>query len=430
MITEADTDKMLWQHATKMLTNLLDAVKPALLVADCKWQQFAATEAPSFRALSLVSPDENCLSDIIAELLDPHGSHGQGTTFLKLFLSRCGPVGRFPENQVRVHRESSTISIANQKRRIDILIDGVNWGIGIENKAWADEQENQFQDYAEDLENRFGENFLLIRLTGRDTDVASIDAARLEQLMAQSRFASWHFDAKLLDWVKECQQYSQSPRVKAFLEDFSRYITAEFAIVTNLRTDMERKYLLPALESILEKDPSHFYSVATIVEIFPELRRKFIATLFGEIQKDILEVLGSGWIAELDEENFVETDWAGFVCSHKDWRELYYVKLESQPKFGLVVLGIWHDADKGIIRNAQIAQDLKRLRWGKKSGGRCWEGQSDLPEPFTNWATPSGLAALVEQRKELKKLLTDEFVKLCTHFKSPLTKLAKAAAHN
>ena len=87
-----------------------------------------------------------------------------------------------------------------------------------------------------------------------------------------------------------------------------------------------------------------------------------------------------------------------------------------------------HDKDKGIQRNEQVHQDLKRLGWGKKAGGPWWDGHSALPEPFTNWTIPSAIAAVVKQRAKLKKLLTDEFVKLCTHFKGPLAKLAKAAA--
>jgi hypothetical protein len=93
-----------------------------------------------------------------------------------------------------------------------------------------------------------------------------------------------------------------------------------------------------------------------------------------------------------------------------------------------VVLGVFHFREKGITRNDQIAKDLKRLGWGKKGGGPSWDGHSPLPEPFTNWTTGAGIAAVVKQRTELKKLLTNEFVKLCTHFNKPLAKLAKAAA--
>jgi hypothetical protein len=47
---------------------------------------------------------------------------------------------------------------------------------------------------------------------------------------------------------------------------------------------------------------------------------------------------------------------------------------------------------------------------------RSWIGQH-----------PSGIAAVAKQREELKKLLIEEFVKLCKHFEKPLANLAKMA---
>ena len=429
-------EQLVEQPVIGLFAQLLSAMEPALAAADCEWHQVAVKESPSFCALALLSPDENCLSDIIAELLDPHGSHGQGTTFLTLFASRCGAGDRRPLNRVSVHRESRTVFIANQRRRIDLLIDGGKWGIGIENKPWADEQENQLKDYAADLGKRFGENFLLLRLTGRDTEVKSLDAALQAQLSAQGKFVSWRYHSAttrgkdLFSWVNACRQKCQSPRVAIFLDEFSRYITAEFATTINPRTAMERKHLLPALESILEKEPSQLHSAAAIAELFPVLRQKFVSQLFDEVQKDVLSRLGRAWSVDRWEENFVETDWAAFAFAHEGWQDFYQVRLESQPRFGLIVLGVFHFKEKGITRNDEIAKDLKRLGWGKKGGGPSWDAHSPLPEPFTNWTTASGFAAVVKQREELKTLLTDEFVNLCKHFKSPLAKLAKAVARN
>ena len=327
-------DQLVEQLAIGLFAVLLAAVKPALVAADREWQEVAVKEAPDFRALSLLSPDENGLSDIVAELLDPRASHGQGETFLSLFSSRCGSVGKHPKAHVTVHRESRTIFIANQRRRIDLLIDGGKWGIGIENKPWAGEQKDQLQDYADDLERCFGENFLLIRLVGRDVDAKSMDEARQEQLSAQGKFASWQYATDLLAWVNECWQHCQAPRVTTFLDEFYRYITAEFVTATNPRADMERKHLLPALESILKKDPGQLQSAAALAEVFPELRQKFVSQLFDEVQKDVLAVLGAGWEVERWKENFVETDWNAFGFAHKDWRDLYWVRLEMQRIFG------------------------------------------------------------------------------------------------
>src|SRR6266542_399974 len=252
-------DQLVEQPAIGLFAELLAAVKPALVAADHEWRQVTVSEAPTFRALSLFGLDENCLSNIIAELLDPRGSHGQGEAFLKLFSLRCGATSKRPLNHISIHRESRTVFIAKQTRRMDILVDGGKWGIGIENKPWAGEQENQLQDYADDLAKRFGENFLLIRLTGHDGDAKSLDAERQEQLSAQGKFVSWRYDIDLLTWVDECRQLCQATRVTAFLDEFSRYIAAEFATATNPRAVMERKHLLPALESILEKDPSQLH---------------------------------------------------------------------------------------------------------------------------------------------------------------------------
>lgn len=419
-------DQLAEPPTIRLFEELFAAVKPALAAADREWQQSAVNEAPSFRALSLLGPDENCLSDIIAELLDPHGSHGQGATFLKLFTSRCGAIGSHSLNHVSIHRESCTVFIGNQRRRIDLLVDGGKWGIGIENKPWAGEQENQLQDYADHLKRGFDDS-LLIRLTGRDVDATSMDVAQQEQLSAQGKFASWRYGTELLAWVDECRQHCQAPRVTTFLDECSRYITAEFMTANNPRADMERKHLLPALESILEKDPSQLQSAAAIAEVFPELRQKFVCQLFDEVQRDVLAQLGSAWSVDLWKKNFVETDWACLAFAHKDWSSLYWVRLESQPKFGRVVLGVWHDKEKGIQRNESVHRDLKSLEWGKQLGGPWWDGNSPLPEPFTNWTTSTGIAAVVIQRAELKSLLAEAFVKLCTHFKDPLAKLAKAA---
>ena len=66
-------DQLVEQPAIGLFSELLAAVKPALVAADREWHKVAANEAPTFLALSVLNSDENRLSDIIAELLNPHG---------------------------------------------------------------------------------------------------------------------------------------------------------------------------------------------------------------------------------------------------------------------------------------------------------------------------------------------------------------------
>jgi hypothetical protein len=156
--------------------------------------------------------------------------------------------------------------------------------------------------------------------------------------------------------------------------------------------------------------------------------QKMVSQLFDEVQNDALAALKGGWSSSRSPGNFIETPWAFFEFAHEDWGFLYSVRLESQPGLGLVVLGVWHDHESGITRNKQIAKDLKCAGWGGKEGGPWWEGHSPLPKPFTNWTSESGIAALTGRRAELKALLIEEIVKLCSQFKNSLTKLANAAA--
>ena len=168
------------------------------------------------------------------------------------------------------------------------------------------------QDYADDLEKRFGNDFLLIRLTGRDGEAKSLDAGTQEQLSMQGRFMSWRYDSDLLAWVNECRERCQAPRVASFLDEFSRYINAEFLSVPDPRTTMERKHMIPALENILENAPNELHSVAAIAGAFPALRQKMVSHFFDEVQKSVLALMGGDWKVDRSRENFVETDWAVF----------------------------------------------------------------------------------------------------------------------
>jgi len=47
---------------------------------------FAPKLAPRFNCFDFINPDENKLSEVLAELLDPKGTHAQGDVFLRLFF--------------------------------------------------------------------------------------------------------------------------------------------------------------------------------------------------------------------------------------------------------------------------------------------------------------------------------------------------------
>src|SRR6266487_5822635 len=86
-------------------------------------------DAADFNVFRYIEPDENRLSNIIHDLLDPGGSHGQRTLFLKLFLQTCGiPVAALQE-PIRLKREDSNLYCRSFHRRIDITVEMKGFGI-------------------------------------------------------------------------------------------------------------------------------------------------------------------------------------------------------------------------------------------------------------------------------------------------------------
>ena len=67
--------------------------------------------ATRFSVFDYVDPDENQLSDIIGDLLNPEGKHGQAALFLNLFLSAIDPKLVYLKTPVRILRELPTIDV-------------------------------------------------------------------------------------------------------------------------------------------------------------------------------------------------------------------------------------------------------------------------------------------------------------------------------
>jgi hypothetical protein len=87
--------------------------------------------------------DEVANSKIIAELLNPIGTHYQKNLFMKLFFEVIG-LKNIKLNSWEVYTEYST----DENRRIDILLKHQEEGyIIIENKIYADDQHLQVRDY-------------------------------------------------------------------------------------------------------------------------------------------------------------------------------------------------------------------------------------------------------------------------------------------
>ena len=117
-----------------------------LQLFELKYQKIDETSLNSFNIFSILrkSNDEvNLHSQFIYELLNPKGSHQQGSKFLELFLK-----------EVSIELPRLNIAIFKEKFNIDILIESKPLSIIIENKIDTQDHSNQLSSYLDVIKNR------------------------------------------------------------------------------------------------------------------------------------------------------------------------------------------------------------------------------------------------------------------------------------
>lgn len=137
-------------------------------------------------------------------LLDPSGSHDCGTLFLDLFFETLREKSGLDHSDAElpfvipckeprwnVYKEASR----SGHGQMDILMERSGYGIAIENKIGASEQELQVSFYAKYLKNRFPENSLVIYLT--------LDGKR-SSTAGQMPYLRISYADHILLWLEKC----------------------------------------------------------------------------------------------------------------------------------------------------------------------------------------------------------------------------------
>jgi hypothetical protein len=213
-----------WKH----LKRFFFSIRSRVAIAQEEQQQLDRKKATRFNVFDLIQPDENKLSDILRDLLDPNGDHGQEDLFLALLFKQLG-ISADPKlmKGVTVYREASTHGILKYLRRMDVLIEAGMLKVAIENKIDSSEQPEQVKDYLEHL--RYCTRVpparsMLIYLTPDGRPPVSISPEVLEREVAGNKLCCWSYRGQLRAWLNQCRTECKAPRIRDFISDFVRYI--------------------------------------------------------------------------------------------------------------------------------------------------------------------------------------------------------------
>ena len=233
-----------------------------------------------FNPFQFLRTDEMGLSKILAFLLDPTETHGQGDLFLNSFLKFINKHQFLAYKKVNIYREKTTKKTTKENRRHDIFIEGlldnkIAWVISIENKLQgAVDREDQMNDYAIDLKNYVSESYFLIYLPifSNNPPEISISEKVWAELMSDKK-AMVLSASMLIQWLDNTVIIA--PAVKQFCNDFKKFLSED--IMGNTQNSNE------LIECLINNDKALF-SALTVLETRETLYEKLMAMLVEQLK--------------------------------------------------------------------------------------------------------------------------------------------------
>ena len=167
-------------------------------------------------------------SALIANLLDPKGSHGCGDAFLRAFFEIALKGTAYPFEDCTLphsYTEYYTGPIAGDTGgRIDILVKSSRYGLIIENKIYAGDQDKQLTRYDNYGKETFGaDGYLLVYLTlyGYDASKESTATKSAEEV----GYLRLSYAEDILCWLEQCARLADNkPLVRESLNQYIRTI--------------------------------------------------------------------------------------------------------------------------------------------------------------------------------------------------------------
>ena len=167
-------------------------------------------------------------SALIANLLDPKGSHGCGDAFLRAFFKIALKERAYPFKDCTLpdsYTEYYTGPIVGDTGgRIDILVKSSSYGLIIENKIYAGDQDKQLTRYDNYGKETFGaDKYLLAYLTlyGYEASKESTATKSAEEVA----YLRLSYAEDILRWLEQCVRLAyDKPLVRESLNQYIRTI--------------------------------------------------------------------------------------------------------------------------------------------------------------------------------------------------------------
>lgn len=339
----------MWQ-----ITNILQQINSILAKARTADEE-AKARGEKFNIFSIIGVNhyETTHSAIIAEFLNPQGSHCQGNLFLEEFFVSC----RFSPAKLMKSKNPFDITTAKVyteydtgNGRIDILIkNDSGQAIIIENKLYAADQPEQLKRYADYAENqKWDYSIVYLTLYGNKASNQSADGVD---------YVCISYCNEIIRWLQRCTRDTVN---KPFLrESFIQYSNL---IKKLTHQDMETKYSEEIIKTMIDNSDA----VAAICNAQPAYRIYVINNILIPKLKKFADKADLQFGCMLDQN--VEK---GFYFKKKEWKDaaVWYYS-ESRILFSGFYIAVMNE-------NIEV-----QLNIGRTVQLPCFDGKCTDAYPF------------------------------------------------
>lgn len=246
-----------------------------LLEMHNKHKQLSGEDFNIFSIMSMESDEVFTHSALIAELLNPDGSHGLGSKPLQIFIeNNLGPDFKMNLNNARSKKEYHIGYInedSTEGGRIDILVrDNEENMIMIENKIYAPEQHNSLTRY----KNKFPDAELFyLTLDGKESSETEISDT------SDKVYRNLSYEKNILEWITECAKIAfDKPMIREVLNQY-------IFLIKKLTNQSTNSNISTHIQEIIKNNlEASFEIFSNFKDVSKELRGKLISEIAARLK--------------------------------------------------------------------------------------------------------------------------------------------------
>lgn len=402
-----------------------------------------------FQVLDLQTNETRLHSALIAELLNPNGSHGLGDTFLKAFI------GMMPLDFDEFNTKSAEVFVefyigeiskdGSEGGRIDILIkDNRGKAIIIENKIYAGDQRSQLLRYDTFAIKTYGEAYRLLYLTLEGNEPSEFSTKGEKRKVEDYRCISYRHN--IIPWMEECVQKAACfPLVRETIRQYMTTLKSILNIMDENNTNeiieilTKEENLASVLDVMDNAEAVKCYIRANsderiialenntnkIIEILTKEENLASALAVmdnAEAVKCHIRANFVGRIIALAKEygfslSKVYNDTTGFIEQHENYAGLWFEDRAVSKSWSIHFdyeterWGVWYAIRQTAWPEPDVVvdyQSLKPLWESAKQSNACPYGMKYFPGEFRDWKKPSTLKDMTAKDSHLFQFIKTE----------------------